>query len=211
MERLGALGTGAAMGLLLGLMVGLSGSPVVGAVVAGLLTVLGAFFGLAAPGTKEPEREAPRARARDGARRGLTVAGFGLMGVVGVLLGVYLRAHGALSPSPRQRFERWRDAGFDSTRARALTEFELTGLVPDSGKVAAPQPAREGTSLLFSGDRARCERVSAEDLADAANMRSAFTAAGGEWREIAAAAAGLPEQAQRRVLVGAWRLACRVS
>jgi hypothetical protein len=205
MERLGALAAGSAMGLLMGLMIGLSASPVVGAVVAGLVTLLASFFGL-----RNPDTAGTVTGAADG-MRAWTVVGFGVAGALATLLGLYLRANGALSPSPQERLERWTHAGYDSTRARALTEFELTGLIPDSLKVSAPQPARGSETLLFSGEREKCERVSAETLADASSMRRAFIAVGGEWRSLAEAVAGLPEEPQRRVLLGSWRLACHVS
>lgn len=211
MERVSAFLAGSAMGLLTGVFVGLSASPVVGAVLTGLIALLVTFFGFRNTDTSTTANgnaatsTQPRA---DNIHRTLTVAGFGLFGVVGALLGIFLRAHDALSLTPSERVARWSEAGFDTTRARALTAFQITGIVPSGSTVGSPTSEKGSNTVLLNTQREECDQIDAESLADAGGMRSAFIEAEGEWGSFARSVEGLPSERQRQLMLAAWHLAC---
>jgi hypothetical protein len=195
-----ALFAGIGTGALLGLLLGLSASPVVAVVVGGLVTAAAAYWNLSAPRADASGSQAMRALAA-----GILCVGC----IAGLLGGLWLRARDVFGVSPAQQVERWKAAGYLPSEARALAAYQATGLV-SSGYVAAPgeqrSPAR--STALFSGASESCDQVRPDDYADAANLRAAFVKAGGRWRAMADATSTTDAALQLSLLSIAWQLAC---
>ncbi|MEM7307635.1 MAG: hypothetical protein AAF682_13235 [Planctomycetota bacterium] len=154
-----------ATGAFVGLVVGLSASPIAGVVVGGLLPMVAALTavvggkGGAAPVDGRP-LEPPQ----------LVFPAFLLplcsAAVPAMLLGILLRSHGALEPADRigRAFDAWTSIeveGLEPALARQMAIHEVTGLVPpewsaapaESGGAAsgAPLPRRAGVLLAAPG------------------------------------------------------------
>ncbi len=116
------IASGAGIGLLLGVLVGLSSSPVVGIVAGALASILAVFLGLD-----------PKAKSFTGALRinGTRIFSLGLTTVVGIGCGLYVRINNPIADSPVAQLERWSAAlPNDPTLAKQLMVFERTGIEP---------------------------------------------------------------------------------
>ena len=91
---------GSGMGLLVGVLLGLSVAQAVGGVIAALSALIGGFLGLTGGG---------------GARSWRTGA-FGLACVIGVLLGLFVRSGAVLAPSIEQDVAQWQQPGSPRSR-----------------------------------------------------------------------------------------------
>jgi hypothetical protein len=109
--------SGAGIGLLLGFLLGLSSSPVVGvvvgalaalvaslaALVASLAALVASLVGVRIPGKGDasaPDHAVSAAQRKLAAVRGGT---FGFTCLLGVIVGLYIRTHDSLSPTLQQR------------------------------------------------------------------------------------------------------------
>lgn len=192
--------SGLALGALVGLLVGLSSTEVVGAVVTAILAVLVAFFGL--QGSAGPlKAEASAAR----------VAGFALAMAATLVLGVLARTHGWLQPTVAQRVSAYENAGFPADRARELALFAHAGLLTGSlsGQTAPDRPT-PGSGMLFSEEAAAdCTALAAEQFDTPDQRLQAMTDSGGAWERVAAAARAAPPPERAAIAQAGWRLACR--
>jgi hypothetical protein len=169
-------GIGAAMGLLLGLIVGLSASDVVASVVAGLVGLLGTLLGL------RSETAAGILPGGNGAR----VAGFALAMVVALLIGIHVRTHGLLEPTPQESAATWVAAGLSENEAAQLVVFERTGLLPEGRSAGNANRARAGTGALFSAESLdSCDTLQSRTYTSVEAMTGALEAEGGDWQRLA--------------------------
>jgi hypothetical protein len=184
---------GAGMGLLLGTLVGLSSSPVVGVVVGALASVLAIFLGLDAT-----------AGSALGALRvnGPRIGALGAATVVGLGLGLWVRVTNPFLPDPAAQLARWQAAlPDDPTLAKQMMVLERTGVAPsrfqygdeppsEDVEVAAQEGAAARQAVLFStlGDFNACSRLDPARFATPADVLPAYARRG--------APAGLPEFAE---------------
>jgi hypothetical protein len=181
------------MGLLLGTLVGLSSSPVVGVVVGALASVLAIFLGLDAT-----------AGSALGALRvnGPRIGALGAATVVGLGLGLWVRVTNPFLPDPAAQLARWQAAlPDDPTLAKQMMVLERTGVAPsrfqygdeppsEDVEVAAQEGAAARQAVLFStlGDFNACSRLDPARFATPADVLPAYARRG--------APAGLPEFAE---------------
>jgi hypothetical protein len=153
----GDFSAGLTMGGLIGLILGMSVSPVAATVVGGLVALLASFFGLL-PSPVKSEKLASLTRERLAAPR---LIGFGIAATGALLCGLYLRTHGVLSPSPRVVAARWVDARFSPEQARLLTAYELVGTFPPeppdtvAQKSSVPDKAEGAAGAGVEGESGR--------------------------------------------------------
>jgi len=137
---------GAGLGLLIGFLIGLSSSPVVGTFVGSLTALLLALFTYRATPVTDgaaSEEAAAEGRSVPGERRSANVrlAGFGFACVLGVVAGLWIRTHDALSPSLADRVAAgqpaWLAAGFPADEARRRAALQVLGAEPARDREAA--------------------------------------------------------------------------
>jgi hypothetical protein len=129
---------GAALGLFVGILVGLSTTPIVSIVITALVALLAGFFGLSEKSSFAPS---PAGIVR--------LAGFGLVASLATLIGVWIRTHETLAPSIAEQKEMLRTIGYDdhTNEQRDLLKYLRYGLLP-SGVTEAKSTPRIG--VLFS-------------------------------------------------------------
>jgi hypothetical protein len=136
---------GTGLGILVGLLIGLSSSPVVATVVtalaAGMITLLGF--------NTKPDDPQNRTFLRASAWR---LGSFGMACGIFVLVGLYVRANDVLSPSPKQEILRLSNAGFSPEEARRWVLVKHLGASP--GQPEAAKGTGVGSSVLFAGEGA---------------------------------------------------------
>ena len=168
---------GSGLGLLVGMLLGLSSASVVGIVVTALTAGLAAFLGLV---------------RTEGPDRALRIGFFGLACAIGVIGGLALRSGAWLAPNVQADVARWEDAGFPKEEARSLVAFQRLGVRP-TARETGPAPTPIGA--LFSGHTGLCSRL--ERLPDPAMLEVLRVAEDQVGVAIAAAtdAAAEPERA----------------
>jgi hypothetical protein len=133
---------GCAMGALVGLLIGLSNAPVVGAVVSALLALLVTFLGLGGAGPVKIDAKIER-----------RLVGFCIFCVIALLLGVAARANQWFAPPLSSEIKAWTDAQASTEQAVMFVAFERLGILP-AGQTAS-NPARRRPASACSGPQAR--------------------------------------------------------
>jgi hypothetical protein len=206
---------GAGMGLLLGTLVGLSSSPVVGVVVGALASVLAVFLGL-----DVTTGSAMGALRINGAR----IGALGVATVVGLGLGLYVRVNNPFLPEPEAQLQRWQAAlPEDPTLAKQMTVFERTGIVPSRFQYGTEMPGEEITVAMQEGAPTRtaalfstlsefdaCQQLdpSKYRTLDAVLARYSRPGAPDYLPRVAASIAGLPEGDRETALATAHDVLC---
>jgi hypothetical protein len=117
--------SGAGLGLLLGVIVGLSQTPVVAEVMGVLTGVLAVFLGL--QGGRDADLPVVGKLRLNGAR----IGSFGVAAALGLILGLFLRVANPFVETPDQEFARWAKAFPDNeVLARQAMLYERTGIQP---------------------------------------------------------------------------------
>jgi hypothetical protein len=181
MVVLAQLVSGGGLGLLVGFLLGLSVSQVVGGVVAALAALLGGFLGLS--GTQTADRS-------------WRIGAFGLSCVAGVALGLTVRAGGLLSPSIARDIGAWTAAGYSPEQARDLVAYQRLGVKPAGMVASAPPPSGAAIQSTLFAEQTRqsmCDKL--QTMPDATRLRMLHEA-GGSWAAIAAAAEAASNQPQ---------------
>lgn len=163
---------GAGLGLLVGFLLGLSVTQVVGGVITALAALLGGFLGLSG------DSGSPNRTWRIGA--------FGLCCVLGIIAGLDIRANDLLAPSVKQAVKAYEGAGYPPQQARDLVAFERLGIKPSNATVVDQPPAgRAAASALYADKTTVCSEL--RGLPAAAQLR-VLDAAGGGYASLGAAA-----------------------
>jgi len=157
-----------------GLLVGLSVSPVVSGVLTTLGGLLGAMLGLQTNDAADASPGLGRFSIN-----GIRIGVFGLACVAGVLTGLVIRVQDVLAVPLDQQVARWVDAGYSKKEARTFVAFQTTGLTL-GGKDSAPSQVVSGDvqkqhmSVLFNAlsDVNLCEQVRLDQYGDDPKQRA---------------------------------------
>jgi hypothetical protein len=126
---------GGALGCLLGLLVGMSSTPVVTIIITALVALLAGLFGLS---DKSPIKMSGAAVRR--------LAAFGLAASALIVVGVWLRTHDVLAPSVEQQKQMLRAMGYEdrSKEQTELLRYIRFGLLPAGLTVSKEAQPRSG-------------------------------------------------------------------
>jgi hypothetical protein len=201
---IGQLFAGAGLGLLVGVLVGLSSSPVVsglvGALAAGMVTLLG----FARP-AKEDQQDQPSYTDGSVVRLG----SFGLACAAAVILGLFIRTHNWASPSIAEQVSEVQKAGYSPEEARRWVAYRNIGTstpAANSDASAASTHSTGGTasaagSVLFSGaNQGECQHFDTNRYKDAQEHLYALRQLGGRYAEYAEKISSLDASQQKTVL-----------
>ena len=185
-----------ALGLLTGLLVGLSTSGVTASVVSAALAMAAgvmALTGISNPFLPKGESAALRSAGHDWA-----VFCFAVVTIAGLGGGLWMRTHDTLSPSPAELVARWQAAGFEAAEARRIVAGQYGG-GGEGGKSAAVAAT---ATVLFAGDAATCQRTDPARAPDAAEARNAWSLAPEPWPALAKNLADQPKAGLQAVWTG---------
>jgi hypothetical protein len=195
MRAFGIFVGGALMGALVGLLVGLSITPVVASVVSALIGLVVAY-GTATLGggltqALKGTTDAPAARVDVQ----IYLAGFSFLAIGALLVGIYLRTHGSLSPTPKEVTEQWMAAGLTREQAQQVALKALQ----DGGP--AGTTATAARSVLIADDTTPCDRVMPDINNDQWGLvENEFRKAGGDWAKRLEQVRDLPADQRRERL-----------
>ena len=183
------IGGAAAFGILLGVLVGLSTSPTVGALVTGLVGVLM---------TLRPNRE-PGATTSPS----LTHLGaFSVLCLVGIILGIATRTHSWLSPSLASQRRQWIEAEFPADIANLVVLHGATGLVKD-GWTATENGTKNSILYAIDLDSTARSRLNPRNLESVSHIITRWRNHGLPWSAFAnvfETAQGLADEQKKTAL-----------
>jgi hypothetical protein len=199
---------GGGLGLCVGVLIGMTTTPVVGTVIGALTALFATIFGdQIGRSTGAGAAPDPAGFARIGA--------FGALCTVGALVGVSIRAHNVLGETPAVQVAGLEAAGFSKPIALQLYMYRTFGLVQTDDlhvrpATNAPPPVNVNQSSLSAGPAAsECRQYAPTEYHnDPANISSAWRKAGGAWAAVADAVQGAPADKQLAMAHAAWSLAC---
>ena len=212
-KSVGQLFAGIGLGLLVGILVGLSSSPVVsvvvGALAAGMVTLLG---------FTRPAKDGDPTHAEGSTIR---LGGFGLACSVAVLLGLFIRTHNWLSPSIADQVSEVQRAGFSAEDARRWVAYKNVGAILESGSGKGagdgkdtPVPSVRGAealagSVLFAGENSgECQYFDTSRYKDVSEHLYSLRQLGGKYADYAAKISSLDAAQQKSVLESLRLLYC---
>jgi hypothetical protein len=193
----GQLFAGTGLGLLVGILVGLSSSPVVsvvvGALAAGMVTLLG---------YTRSSKDGEHAYSEGSVLR---LGSFGVACAVAILCGLYIRTHNWLSPTITDQVADVQKAGYTPEEAHRWVAYKNVGTVLTSATGTTPTPTSAAnsvaSSVLFAGDNSgECQNFDPSRFKDTQEQLYALRQLGGKRAEYAEKIATLDAAKQRAVL-----------
>ena len=192
---------GTCLGALVGLMAGLSVSPVAQAVLSAICASIGGWL-VSAPGPRPSPKEATagpetNADSLDRSAMNLRLIGFSTAAIVGIIIGISARTHNWLGASVPERLKPWRDAGFSETEARKAILLEVTD---------ANSASKHASGVLFSASR-KVPKLNPRDYGnDVVKILQAYRNQGEPWASLADTVSRESLQEQRELLQAIWNV-----
>jgi hypothetical protein len=205
---IGQLFAGTGLGLLVGVLVGLSSSPVVsvvvGALAAGMVTLLG--FVRSAKDDQPSYTEGSVFR----------LGSFGVACTAAVIFGLFVRTHNWVSPSIAEQVSEVQKAGYSAEEARRWVAYKNIGIstAGAGSDSSASTHATGGTasiagSVLFSGaNEGECQHFDTNRYKDAQEHLYALRQLGGKYAAYAEKISSLDASQQKTVLNSLQLLFC---
>lgn len=192
------------IGLLVGVLLGLSSAPVVGLVVGSITALLASLLGFRLP--NRDDNASSSENLPEAMRQmliGLRAGTFGFACIVGILAGIYMRTHDTLSPPEKgleARYTELISIGFDPKDARRLLISPSGQITPSTGSTPDTQ-----NTILFSTDAETCAQLEADRFANLAAAASYYRGLELDWlanltRDLDA---GLSDDAEKRLALTA--------
>ncbi|MBW4891579.1 hypothetical protein KXQ82_17770 [Mucilaginibacter sp. HMF5004] len=148
--------SGIGMGLLLGIIMGLSVSEVVKVIMGAMTAILGAFLGFDKQSFTGIGNEEYQKIEENRLFTALRAGWFGLAVLVGIISGMYIRTHEVFTPTVSANVKQWTDAGYSEDYARKLVAYQRLGINPSTGAVGPITDAGKILqSNLFSTEQVR--------------------------------------------------------
>ncbi len=145
--------SGIGMGLLLGIIMGLSTSEVVKTIFGVLAGLMGAFLGFdkrSYAGMEASEYEKEKYNTLFTAMR---AGWFGIAVVFGLLSGMLIRTQAIFEISIEKRVKQWTDAGYDPDYSRKLVTYKIFAIDPNTGELGTvTEVQKAGMAALFSAE-----------------------------------------------------------
>ena len=120
-----AIYSGSGIGLLIGVLMGLAVSPTVGVIIGALASILAVLLGL-------NDTQFSNAKA-------VRIGSFGFACVLGAFLGIFVRTHNLLSPSPQALLQTYTKLGFSEPEVRDFIAYKEFGILDEKWKMADTQ------------------------------------------------------------------------
>jgi hypothetical protein len=130
---------GIGLGMLLGVIIGLSISQVTGIILGALTSLLAAFFGL-------------RDKKSDDQSKPIIICYFGASCFIFIMLGIYIRTHQLLSPSLASQTEKLKEVGFNQNEIKQILLAKEFGLMVSDWKFSAEAKDKSDKTILMTGE-----------------------------------------------------------
>ncbi len=164
--------SGIGLGLLVGLIIGLSIAEVSGIILGALTSLLAVFFGL------KPESES-------GSSKSITIGSFSFSCVIAICFGLFMRANNVLTPSIENEVKEYQLANFDNAEIKQIILLKKLGIVPQGYTFSKDAIQSSSNTVLMSGDEQQkflCGAINSESSLE--EIKNAFIQSGSEYSEL---------------------------
>lgn len=164
--------SGIGLGLLVGLIIGLSIAEVSGIILGALTSLLAVFFGL------KPEGES-------GNSKSITIGSFSFSCVIAICIGLFMRANNVLTPSIENEVKEYQLANFDNAEIKQIILLKKLGIVPQGYTFSKDAIQSSSNTVLMSGDEQQkflCGAINSESSLE--EIKNAFIQSGSEYSEL---------------------------
>jgi hypothetical protein len=202
---------GASIGMLLGIVMGLSASPVVSTVLGALAAGLLGLLGITARSGKNGNDEGPTTGA-------LRIFGFGLFCAIFLVIGILLRTHDTLAPSLATQEQ-------DLSSSRLLSKPEVHqilllkafGLTQPNDKngsgaltpVAGKNVSATSAAVLFASSAEMCQVMRRDQYDNLSSYLGSLQDHGGEYANLANAISHASSADQEQIASALSKLLCK--
>ncbi len=156
--------SGVGLGLLIGFLLGLSSSPIVGLVVGSITALLSSLIGADLPGLAGDKKSEPKVSTEQLKIVGVRAGSFGLACILGIIMGIYMRTHDFLSPrdkSLQENYQELLNLGYSESESRDIIKEKYllpkNATVADSATLIASQIKQ--TVLFSEKDTSLCDKI----------------------------------------------------
>ena len=153
--------------LLVGLLLGMSQTPVVSIAVTALFGLIGLVLG-----TKFQKENQKGSESINYLLLGV----FGIISVCSVLLGLYLRINSPFRTPPAIQLENWKELGFSQDESKEIVLFQETGLKKKDYQFVAKETSQ--SMALFSAETNIHEKLSPDNYIQLNDLQNAWRAEG---------------------------------
>ncbi|MDN3666924.1 hypothetical protein ACFFU1_08205 [Algibacter miyuki] len=176
MNKSTAIFGGAGLGILIGLLIGMSTSGTVGLIIGSLASFLLVLLGFKEKGDSNSQT--------------LRVGSFGLFCSLAIIIGLFFRVNNSFTPTLKSEIEMWTaDSIFSMDEAKAFVLYERFGFVPSGVKVDSTIDRKRAQSVLYGTkvSISDCEKTQGYKDKDfpIQNELNAYKRLGGVWEKIA--------------------------
>ena len=174
MSKSTAIFGGAGLGILIGLLIGMSTSGTVGLVIGSLASVLLVLLGFREKG--------------DSNLQTLRVGSFGLFCSLAILTGLFFRVNNSFTPTVKSEIEMWTtDSLFSLNEAKTFVLYERFGFVPSGVKIDSTLDKKRTQVVLYGNNISisDCEKLRGYKDFPIQNELNAYKRLGGVWEKIA--------------------------
>ena len=173
MKKGTAIFGGIGLGLLIGILIGLSTSSTVGLIIGALSSGLLVFLGF---------------KGKDSVIQTLRVGTFGISCTIALLIGLYLRVNNAFAPSIKSEVNSWiEDSIYSLDEAKSFVAYSRLGILTEEFQVDSFQNRKlSQTTVLFGSEIniSDCEKLIGYEDFPIENELKAFKRVGGIWEKI---------------------------
>lgn len=174
MSKSTAIFGGAGLGILIGLLIGMSTSGTVGLIIGTLASVLLVLLGFKEKGDSNTQT--------------LRVGSFGLFCALAILTGLFLRVNNSFTPTIKSEVEMWAaDSIFTLEEAKTYVLYERFGFVPSGVTIDTTIDKKRAQVVLYGSDVtfSDCEKLQGYKDFPIQNELNAYKRLGGVWEKIA--------------------------
>jgi len=187
MEKAAAIFGGAGLGVLIGLLIGMSTSGTVGVVIGALSAVLLVLLGFKENG--------------DSNVHAVRVGAFGIFCAAAILVGLYLRANNTFTPSITSEINRWTaDSLFTLEEAKRYVLYDRFGFIPEGAAIDTTKQTERVLTQLYGTEISisDCEKVKGYQNFPIGNELKAYERLGGIWEKVSRAVSQNVEPADQK-------------
>lgn len=154
----------------IGLLLGLSNSPVVGLIMGALAASIAIVIGI----IKKDEIRIPPSEY-------LLIGVFGVFGSIGVLSGLHIRTGNIFNDDLVTKAAKWHNVVRDSSQVEAIVIFLETGLIIDPDLKLNERQNSVSSKVLFSVDSEVADKLNPENFNNVQNIQESWKSEGDPW------------------------------
>lgn len=143
--------SGAGLGLLVGVIIGISIAELTGIILGALTSLLAAFFGLRSNSEGEKGNQ-------------LVIGSFSFTCVLAIFLGLLIRTHNFLAPSLASQIKEYELASFDSAEIREIILLKEFGIIPEGYSFSKEARQMNRNSILMADETSETYNVQLASL-----------------------------------------------